>query len=243
MKKSRVYLSAMLCLAFFIIAGAMVIQAKIVDSDFTGVWTIKYDGASGKITINPDGKGYFTDSAGTNDTLISIVLKGHKGVFRTEGSGLEFTGYMFKGKGEMAGTFNRDNSTFGWYGTKTGNISTDTPDTEGPKGEISLTTSKPQYALGETVEFFLGNTKTTPLDLHGNYYIIEYRVGNVGKEFFTSLKDGFANPILDPGVKKKLTWDQWDNERKNAAWNGPWRIKFYIPALGSAPLITTFKIK
>ena len=116
-----------------------------------------------------------------------------------------------------------------------------------PGSGLNLFVQKKNYRFGETVKFMLYKNPSTmddmPANLEGSYYIISYRQGNRGKEFYTSRREPFGTS-LDLGKKLVFTWDQWDNERLHRAQPGQWRIRFVAPKGNiSKPLEVRFTIR
>ena len=82
-----------------------------------------------------------------------------------------------------------------------------------------------------------------PANLEGSYYVIEYREGNRGVEFYTSRKNPLGT-TLNLETERIWRWNQKDNERTHEAQPGRWRIKFYAPRGNiSKPLVAAFSIR
>jgi|GEM_PF-1697887 len=212
--------------------------------------------------VGADGKVHFVQ--GTVDghkATLWIDLKDTRGLADDDQT---FDGYLFtQSRTAIAGTTKWENQVYGWYALKSSaattlppppTVSTDTPDPVGPdpeenvvvvssSGEFRLSTTKPEYAVGEPVRFELTSTLTKEVDLSGFYYIIERRIEGKPVEFYTSAKEPFAGTTMHKGDKRLWVWDLWDNERQNKAVAGNWRIKFYAPEALPKPFVVTFKIK
>lgn len=244
---------------------------QIPKKDFYGEWKMVHDGWEGMLKLGAGGaknvvKGHYTGGDGKQHDVMGEV-NDYKVTFRInmqdtakEADDQEFVGYLFtQSRNAMAGTTVWSQKTYGWYAVKQEKepepyVATDTPDpvkAEEPEEPtvimssmgLSLTVSKDAYALGEEVVFTLKNTGDQDINLKKSYYVIQYKKDKKAKEFYTSARGPFEKLTLKPGKTKKITWDQWDNERENKAQPGQWRIMFYTPKAKLKPVKGAFRIK
>lgn len=115
-----------------------------------------------------------------------------------------------------------------------------------PGGGLQVYVEKATYRVGEPVRFMLykhAGVDDMPANLEGSYYVIEYREGNRGVEFYTSRKNPLGT-TLNLETERIWRWNQKDNERTHEAQPGRWRIKFYAPRGNiSKPLVAAFSIR
>jgi len=212
--------------------------------------------------VGADGKVHFVQgTAEDRKAVLWIDLKDTRGLPEDDQN---FEGYLFtQTRAAIAGTTKWGSQVYGWYAVKTSAatnlppapvVSMDKPDPAGAdpeeiavvvgsSGEFRLSTTKPEYAVGEPCRFELSSTLVKDVDLSGYYYVIERREGDKPVEFYTSPKEPFAGTTLHTGDKRLWVWDLWDNERQNKAQAGNWRIKFFAPNALTKPFIVRFKIK
>lgn len=245
---------------------------QVPKQDFYGTWAMNHDGWTGKLVLRGagapgalmgeyvGGDGQVRAVKGTAEShkvVLTIDLKGTTGTADDQA----FEGYLFtQNRSAMAGTTKYAGAAYGWYALKESGetrlppppvVSTDHPDPSGPaddpvvvssSGEIRLSVAKTEWNPGEKVVFEFKNTKPQTADLTDCYYIIEYREGSGGAEFFTSDRNPFQDLSLGQNEVRTWKWDQRDNERTHKAQPGPWRIKLYAPGIRPQPFIVTFKI-
>jgi hypothetical protein len=108
--------------------------------------------------------------------------------------------------------------------------------------QLSLGTSKAEFALGEPVEFVLQVTNA-PMQFMNCFYTIERQAVNGSwAEFFRSAQNPIDQALMAANTSQSFTWGQTNTAGTLAADQGLWRIKFFVPGGLNAPLIVNFNL-